>query len=80
MHQDNMSEALQALAAQFFQRNYDYLWLRTMLEQAGSSKIPGSTLITGSSHALNGVKESCWNRAFNCSRSEEHTSELQSQR
>lgn len=54
-------------ATQFFSRNYDYLWLRTMLEQAGSTKTSGSTLITGSSHALNGIKESCWKSAFNCS-------------
>lgn len=65
--EQNTDAFLSQLATQFFQRNYDYLWLRTMLEQAGSSKIPGSTLITGSSHALNGIKESCWNRAFNCS-------------
>ena len=54
-------------ATQFFSLNYDYLWLRTMLEQAGSTKTSGSTLITGSSHALNGIKESCWKSAFNCS-------------
>ena len=67
MDQNKMSETLQTLAAQFFSRNYDYLWLRTMLEQAGSTKTPSSTLITGSSHALNGIKESCWKNAFNCS-------------
>lgn len=56
-----------ALAWQFFWRNYDYLWLKTVLEQAANTKIHGSTLITGSSHALNGIKESCWSSAFNCS-------------
>lgn len=60
-------EILSQLSTQFFWRNYDYLWLKTMLEQAADTKIPGSTLITGSSHALNGIKEDCWNRAFNCS-------------
>jgi len=55
------------LATQFFIRNYDYLWLKTMLNQAANTKTPGSTLITGSSHALNGIKESCWDNAFNCS-------------
>lgn len=58
---------LEALAGQFFWRNYDYLFLRTMLEQAANTKSSGSTLITGSSHALNGIKESCWHNAFNCS-------------
>lgn len=61
------SQILSQAATQFFWRNYDYLWLRTMLEQAANTKTPGSTLITGSSHALNGIKESCWSNAFNCS-------------
>lgn len=64
---DQSEPILSHLAAQFFSRNYDYLWLRAMLEQAGKTKTDGSTLITGSSHALNGIKENCWKRAFNCS-------------
>lgn len=63
----NSEAALSQLATQFFFRNYDYVWLHTMLEQAGNTKTQGSTLITGSSYALNGIKESCWNNAFNCS-------------
>ena len=58
---------LSELATRFFSRNYDYLWLRTMLEQAVGATVSGSTLITGSSHALNGIQENCWNSAFNCS-------------
>ena len=58
---------LSQLSTQFFARNYDYLWLRTMLEQAGNTKTSGYTLITGSSYALNGIQERCWNSAFNCS-------------
>lgn len=58
---------LETIISQFFSRNYDYLWLRTMLTQAAATKIDGSTLITGSSHALNAIQESCWNNAFNCS-------------
>jgi len=61
------AKAVSEIATQFFSRNYDYLWLKTMLNQAASTKIPGSTLITGSSHALNGIQESCWKNAFNCS-------------
>ena len=60
-------QALSQLTTKFFFRNYDYLFLRTMLEQAANTKIPGSTLITGSSHALSGIVESCWKNAFNCS-------------
>lgn len=58
---------LSQIAGQFFARNYDVLWLRTMLEAAANTKVSGSTLITGSSHALNGIQESCWRNAFNCS-------------
>lgn len=61
------NQMISQLATQFFIRNYDYLWLKTMLDQAASTEAFGSTLITGSSHALNGIKESCWDNAFNCS-------------
>ena len=64
---DRNEQVLSRLASQFFSRNYDYLWLKTMLEQAGNTNTSGSTLITGSSHALNGIKENCWSNAFNCS-------------
>ena len=50
-------DRISKIASQFFARNYDYLWLRTMLEQAANTETMGSTLITGSSHALNGIKE-----------------------
>lgn len=63
----NLQRALAEIASQFLARNYDYLWLHTMLRQAAAAKIDGSTLITGSSHALNAIQESCWNNAFNCS-------------
>lgn len=62
-----MEQIFSQWATQFFARNYDHLWLRTMLEQAAGTKKSGSTLITGSSHALNGIRENCWNNAFNCS-------------
>ena len=58
---------LGTIASQFLVRNYDYLWLHTMLKQAAAAETDGSTLITGSSHALNAIQESCWNNAFNCS-------------
>lgn len=51
----------------FYVRNYNYLWLKTMLGKARGMTVPGSTLITGSSHALNGIQESAWNSAVNCS-------------
>ena len=67
MNENATDRAILHTLNQFFSRNYDYLWLKTMLDQAGKSNTQGSTLIVGSSHALNGIKEDCWSRAFNCS-------------
>lgn len=52
---------------QFFLQNYDYLWLKTMLQKGRTTTVAGSTLITGSSHALNGIHEAAWKNAVNCS-------------
>ena len=52
----------------FVRRNFNYFWLKSRLEKG--REIPdGSnvTLITGSSHALNGIDEAAWNNALNCS-------------
>ncbi len=59
--------SLSQLAGQFFSQNYDDLWLKTMPEKACTAKISGSTLITGSSPALNGIYKSAWTSAINCS-------------
>lgn len=61
------SENLSLLAAQFFAPNYNYLWLRTMLEKGRTTDVPGSTLITSSSYGLNGIYERAWKNAVNCS-------------
>ncbi len=62
----NTDQLLSQLVTQFFSRNYDYLWLCAMLQKC--TEVPeGSTLITGSSHALNGIAESAWRCAVNCS-------------
>lgn len=50
----------------FLLRNYDYLYLRAMLDKCASAP-EGSTLIVGSSHALNGIQERAWHYAVNCS-------------
>lgn len=63
----NSQDIFGMLAGELLSRDYDYLLMRTMLEQAAAAKDAGSTLITGSSHALNAIRESCWNSAFNCS-------------
>jgi len=64
---ENTDANLTDLATQFFSRNYDYLFLKAMLEKAKTTTIHGSTLITGSSHALNGIWEGAWSNAINCS-------------
>lgn len=64
---ENVNSDLTVLFNQFFRRNYDYLYLKTMLEKARTTAIPNSTLITGSSHALNGIWEGAWKNAVNCS-------------
>ncbi len=49
--------SLSQSASQFFRQDYDDLWLKTMPEKARTTKISASTLIPGSSHALNGIYE-----------------------
>lgn len=61
------AEYLTHLKARFLSRNYNYLWLKTMLDKGRTTTIPGSTLITGSSYALNGIYERAWKNAINCS-------------
>ena len=54
----------------FLKRNYNYTFLKGKLEQAIRESKYGerdATLITGSSHALYGIHEAAWRRAFNCS-------------
>lgn len=61
------AEELSRLTSGFFQKNYAYLWLRTMLEKGRGTTVPDSTLITGNSYALYGVNERAWKNAVNCS-------------
>lgn len=53
----------------FLQKNYYYVWLKAMLGKAAEVEGPNATLITGSSYALNGIIESTWEQAVNCSSS-----------
>lgn len=53
--------------AEFVSQNYDRLWLKSMIQKAQTTDIPDSVLITGSSHALNGIYEPMWKNAVNCS-------------
>ncbi len=53
----------------FLQKNYYYVWLKAMLGKAAEVEGPNATLITGSSYGLNGIIESYWEQAVNCSSS-----------
>lgn len=59
---------LTELFVRFLRKNYNYFWLKSRLEIG--REIPdatNATLITGSSHALNGIEEAAWKNALNCS-------------
>lgn len=66
MMKQNADQILTQLATRFLQQNYDYIWLTAMLEKCASAP-QGATLVTGSSHALNGIDEKAWTFAVNCS-------------
>lgn len=56
------------LFLRFIRKNYNYFWLKSRLERGRRiSDGANATLITGSSHALNGIWENAWTNALNCS-------------
>lgn len=62
------TKEVKELFQRFLRKNYNYFWLKTRLERG--KQVPDSThatLITGSSHALNGIWENAWINALNCS-------------
>ena len=65
----NESELAQVLNPLLLQdlHYYDRIWMKTMLQKARSCRVPGSTLIVGSSYALNDIRESVWKNAVSCS-------------
>lgn len=62
-------ESLEQLSMQFLKKNFRYLWLKAKLYRARHVDAPGATLMTGSSYGMNGILESMWNLAVNCSSS-----------
>lgn len=64
----NAENELVKLSLKYLKKNYGYMWLKTMLLKARNViKVPGATLITGSSHALYGFNERMWRNAVNVS-------------
>ncbi len=64
----NVENELVELSLKYLKKNYDYTWLKTMLLKGHKVvKKTGSTLITGSSHALYGFDERMWCNAVNVS-------------
>lgn len=62
-------EALDPITQIFWERNYNYVWLKAMIEKAKQVNSTGSTLVTGSSYGVNGILEHHWAKAVNCSSS-----------
>lgn len=60
---------LSELADLFLDRNYNYVWLKAMLQKASERSAKNAVLITGSSYGVNGIIENVWNHAINCSAS-----------
>lgn len=58
---------LMSAADKFTGYNYNYVWLKAMLAKDSIYRKSNPTLITGSSHALNGIKTEIWDNAINCS-------------
>ena len=51
----------------YLKENQDYLWLQSRILHGKNNSKEKSVLITGSSHALNGIDIHCFNHAINCS-------------
>ncbi len=67
MLMDSENELVE-LSIKYLKKNWDYIWLKTMLFKARNVLgNPKSTLITGSSHALYGFDERMWSNAVNVS-------------
>ena len=64
--QADLRDAISSIANQYLRVNYDLVWLKAMLKK-GQSVNSGGTLVTGSSHALNGINERYINNCVNCS-------------
>ncbi len=63
---NELNKALENLASAYLSVNYNLAWLKAMLFKGKQIKKQGS-LITGSSHALYGVKEPYIPNCVNCS-------------
>jgi len=58
---------LEDLTMCFLENNYNYVYLKTMLTRGKNFTQKESSLITGSSYALSGIKEDTWKNAVSCS-------------
>jgi len=58
---------IMSLAMNFIEQNYDYVWLKSMIQRDNFFHKSNPTLITGSSHALFGIKPDLWENSINCS-------------
>lgn len=61
-----MDEFISNLTYKFMKENYNYVYLNTMTKLM-NTKPHNTTLVVGSSHALNGIDVFCFDNAINCS-------------
>ena len=61
-----MDDRIINLSYKFMRENYDYVYLKAMIELAAESG-KNTALVVGSSHALNGIDAYCFENAVNCS-------------
>lgn len=61
------NEEYNTILNHYLRENYDRIWLKSMILKGRHTEDSCATLITGSSYALNGIMESCWKNATNCS-------------
>lgn len=64
---DNELIKIISLAMKFIECNYDYVWLKSMIQRDNFFYKKNPTLITGSSHSLFGIKPDLWENSINCS-------------
>lgn len=60
---------IEELVMFFLRKNYNYVYYNAMLRKKEYMRKKNATLITGSSYALSGIKEKCWQNAISLSMS-----------
>lgn len=57
---DNELIKIFSLSMKFIDQNYNYVWLKSMIQRDNLFHLNNPTLITGSSHSLFGINPYLW--------------------